>query len=161
MVNVKKSRVIKAEPEKIWNLINDVARFPEWMPGVVEAQVKKSDTKADGLGRRQVIKTDMELGKGESLQEVIAWEPPHKITWQHLRDVINGNEFDYAKEIKTTFTITNDNGEVTFRMIGSWKPVSISGRLLNRVMKRTVARSFEKALDNLARLLREEDSNGR
>ncbi|MFQ5652903.1 MAG: type II toxin-antitoxin system RatA family toxin [bacterium] len=157
MVNVKTSRVIKAEPEIIWKLINEVERFPEWMPGVVEARVKcKPKKKNSGLGRQQILKTDMVLGKGESLQEVIAWEPPNKITWQHLRDVIDGNEFDYAKEIRTTLTITNVGGEVTFRMIGSWEPVGISGRLMNRTMKRMVTKNFEQALENLEKIIRQE-----
>lgn len=154
MVNVKTSRVIKGDPERLWELINDVERFPEWMPGVTEAHVKPATRrKKTGLGRQQVVKTDMDLlGHGESLQEVIAWEPPHKVTWQHLKDVIDGEQVDYAREIRTTLTITNVDGEVTFRMIGSWEPNGISGRLMNRMMKRMVSRNFEKALDNLERL---------
>ncbi len=154
MVNVKRSRVIKGDPQKIWELISRVERYPEWMPGVIEAQVKAQPKSAKtGLGRRQLIRTDMEIGQAETLQEVIAWEPPNKITWQHLRDVIDGKEVKYAREIKTTLSVTNNNGEVTFRMVGSWQPVGISGQLMNRLMKRMVTRNFEKALDNLEKLI--------
>ena len=44
MVNVKVSRVINGDPKKIWDLINQVERFPEWMPGITEARVT-SETK--------------------------------------------------------------------------------------------------------------------
>jgi len=150
MVNVKKSRVIKADPQKVWEFINQVERFPEWMPGVVAAYTEQAGGNGpSGLGRKHILKTDTELGKGETVQEIIAWEPPHKITWQHLRDIINGKEMSHAKEIKTTLSITNENGEITFRMIGSWIPAGLSGRLANRLMKRMVARNFDRALTNL------------
>lgn len=158
MVYIKKSRKLTGDPKKIWDLISQVKHYPKWMPGVVAAQVEfEPRDHSTALGRKQLLKTDIELGQGETLQEVIAWEPPHKITWQHLRDVINGKEMNYAKEIKTTLSVTNENGEVTFRMIGSWEPVGISGNLMNRFMKRMVSKNFEKALDNLEKLV----SNGR
>ncbi|MFQ5825272.1 MAG: type II toxin-antitoxin system RatA family toxin [bacterium] len=155
MVYVKKSRVIKAEARRIWNLINKVERYPEWMPGVIEARVTfKPKDKNSGLGRKQLLKTEMKLGKGETLQEVIAWEPPYKITWQHLKDVIDGKEVTHAKEIKTTISITYSKGEVTFRMIGSWEPLGNSGQSMNRIMKRMMSKNFEEALENLEKLLK-------
>ncbi|MFQ5769093.1 MAG: SRPBCC family protein [bacterium] len=141
----------------MWQVINQVERYPEWLPGVVEAHVtSKPQNNKTGLGRKQLLKTDMNFGKGETLQEVIAWEPPFKITWQHLKDVIADKEFTHAKEIKTTLSITNNHGEITFRLVGSWKPLGISGKLMNRMMKRVVARNFEKALDNLQKLIDKE-----
>ncbi len=158
MVYIKKSRKIVGDPEKIWNLISQVKHYPHWMPGVVAAEVQfEPRGRNTALGRKQLLKTDIDVGQGETLQEVIAWEPPHKITWQHLKDVINGKEVNYAKEIKTTLSVTNEDGEITFRMIGSWEPIGISGNLMNRLMKRMVSKNFEKALDNLEKLI----SNGR
>ncbi|MFQ5603624.1 MAG: type II toxin-antitoxin system RatA family toxin [bacterium] len=157
MVNIKRSRKIKGDPIKLWQLINQVERYPEWLPGVVEARITSNPSDNNsGLGRQQLIKTDMKLGKGESLQEVIAWEPPHKITWQHLKDVVDGKEFKHAKEIKTTLSITNNKGEVTFRMVGSWKARGISGQIMNRFMKRIMAKNFEKAFNNLEKILNNE-----
>lgn len=158
MVNVKKSRKINGDPQKIWALISQVERYPEWMPGIVDARVVAETQNGDGaVGRQQILTTNTELGRGETLQEVVSWDPPHKITWQHLRDVINGKEMNHAREIKTTLSITCENGEVTFRMIGSWIPRGVSGRLANRLMKRMVERNFEGALNNLEKLV----SNGR
>lgn len=157
MVNVKRKRVIKGDPKRIWELINQVERYPEWMPGVVEANVTSEPrTKKSHLGRKQLLKTNMKFGKGKSLQEVIAWDPPNKITWQHLKDVVDGKEFSQAKEIKTTLSITNNNGEITLRMIGSWQPVGISEKLMQRTMTRTVGKSFELALKNLEKLIKKE-----
>ncbi len=153
MLNVKASRVIRVAPDKLWQLATDVDRLPEWMPPVVEARVKGRTRKNSGLGRQQVLKTHLKLGKGESLLEVIAWEPPHRITWQHLKDVVDNRELDYAKEIKTTLTMTNIDSKVTLRLIGTWVPVGISGRLMNRFMKRLVSKTLEKALENLEALL--------
>ncbi|RMF59198.1 MAG: SRPBCC family protein [Calditrichaeota bacterium] len=157
MVNVKVSGVIQGDPKKVWELINDVERFPEWMPGVVDAKIiSNSKRRKNGLGRRQLLKTEMKLGKGETLQEVIVWDPPHRVTWEHLKDVVDGKEFSHAKEIRTTLSITNVDGEVNFRMIGSWQPVGVSGQLMTRVMKRTVTRNFEQALKNLQKILSRE-----
>lgn len=157
MVNVKVSRMINGDPEKIWDFINQVERFPEWMPGITEARVTaKPKNKKTGLGRQQLLKTDINLGKGETLQQVIAWEPPNKITWQHLKDVIDGKEFTHADEIKTTLSITNCEGEITFRMIGSWQPVGISGRLMKRRLKQTMTKNFNQALKNLEKIIKKE-----
>ena len=160
MFNVKVSRIIECDPEKVWELINQVERFPEWMPGVVDARLK-SQSRKKGVGRKQIIITHTDLGKAESLQEVIAWEPPHRITWQHLRDKLDGKEFTHAKEIRTTLSITNIDGEITLRMVGSWLPVGVSRRLMNRVMKRTMTRNFEKALENLQGLLHNSATKGK
>lgn len=156
MVNVKKSKVISGDPEKTWELINQVERYPEWMPGVVEARVLTKPEAESGLGRTQILKTETAVGRAETIQKVIAWKPPHKITWEHVQDTVNGKEFTHAKEIRTTLSITNLKGKVTFRMIGSWQPVGISGKLMNRMMQRTVARNFEGALNNLEKLIQKE-----
>lgn len=156
MVNVKKSRSIKGDPEAIWEFINQVERFPEWMPDVIEAKViADSKDKKTQIGRQQVLKTEMPVGTAESVQQVIAWEPPHRITWEHVKDVVDGQEFKHAREIRTTLSVTNDNGRVTFRMVGSWVPVGVSGKLMTRMMKRTVAKNFEQALKNLETLVTE------
>lgn len=157
MVYVKKSRVIKGDAQKIWNLINQVERYPEWMPGVVEARVTaEAKDKSTGLGRQHVLKTEMKLGKGETLQEVIVWEPPHKITWEHVKDVIDGKEVTHAKEIKTTISITYSKGEITFRMIGSWEPIRNSDQSMNRIMKRLMSKNFDQAIRNLEKLVKKE-----
>lgn len=156
MVNVKKSKVIEGDPKKIWELINQVERYPEWMPGVVEARVLTKPKGKCGLDRTQILKTDTRVGQAETVQKVIAWEPPHKITWEHVQDTVDGKEFTHAKEIRTTLSITNVKGKVTFRMVGSWEPVGISGKLMNRMMQRTVAKNFEGALNNLEKLIQED-----
>lgn len=156
MVYVKRSRAVSGDPKRIWEFINEVERYPEWMPGVVEARVIAGS--GGGLGRRQLLKTDMKMGKGEILQEVIAWDPPHRVTWQHVRDVVNGREVEHAREIKTTLSITNEDGRVTFRMIGSWEPLADSEV---RMTRSTVARNFERALRNLARLIETDSARPR
>ncbi len=152
MINVKRKRKIEGDPKKIWELINQVERYPEWMPGVVEAEVT-SEANVNGLGRQQLLKTHTQFGEGEILQEVIAWDPPHKITWQHVKDVLDGKEVKHSEEIRTTLSITYEESEMTFRMVGSWKPVGLSEQ---RLMKRTVGKNFELALDNLDKLIRKE-----
>ncbi len=157
MVNVKSSRVIDADPERIWNFIMQVERFPEWMPGVVSAKVENSSSRtASALGQRHTLKTKTGLGTGETTQEIISWEPPNKITWYHVRDVINGKEVKYSKEIRTTLSISNVDGRVTFRMVGSWQPAGISGRLMKRLLQRTVRKNFRQALANLEKLTQED-----
>lgn len=162
MVNIKRSRVIQGDPEKLWQLINDVERYPEWLPGVVEAWVVKLPKNGEShIGRQQLLKSKTDFGLAETLQEVIAWDPPNKVTWQHLRDTLEGKEFTHAREIKTTLSVTNNGGEITFRLVGSWRPVGISGKLMNRMMKRTVAQNFEQALDNLQKLMTLTEANTR
>ncbi|MFQ5706650.1 MAG: type II toxin-antitoxin system RatA family toxin [bacterium] len=159
MVYVKKSRVVSGDPRKVWQLINEVERYPEWMPGVVEARVvSRPRGRKSGLGRRQLLKTAMKLGQGEILQEVVAWEPPHRITWQHLKDIVDGKEIAQAKEIKTTLSMTYEDGKMTFRMIGSWEPAGASSDGMKKMMQRTMAKNFEEALLNLEKLIQQEAS---
>jgi hypothetical protein len=138
-------------------LDKQVERYHEWLPRVVEARVMaRPNDGVTELGRQQLLKSETDLGRAVTIQEVVAWDPPNKITWQHLKDTLGGKEFTHAREIKTTMSITNNDGEVTFRLVGSWKPAGISGKLMNRVMKRSVAKNFEKALDNLQLLINQE-----
>jgi carbon monoxide dehydrogenase subunit G len=157
VINIKKSRIIEASPEAIWQFINQVERYPEWMPGVIASEVvTEPAVEGSQVGRKQKLKIRLDIGEGESTQEVISWEPPTRITWQHINDVVGGKKIDYAREIKTTMSITNENGKVSFRMVGSWLPSGISGKLMSRIMKRSVEKNFEKAFDNLQKILENE-----
>ena len=82
MVNIKKTRVIKGDPKKIWELISQVECYPEWLPDVLEARVttRPNDGMTE-LGRQQVLKSDTALGKVETLQQVIVWEHDSAGCW--------------------------------------------------------------------------------
>jgi uncharacterized protein YndB with AHSA1/START domain len=83
MGHVQYSEQIKATPEKIWAVIADVVRLPEWaykkgrFPYPVEG--KYGSDQKEGVGVIWIgVATDGQVAR----QTITAWEPPRKLVYE-------------------------------------------------------------------------------
>lgn len=77
MRNVKRSALVAAPPGRVFNLINDVARYPEFVPGCTDAQVL-SRTPGEIVAR-------LSVGRGPistSFTTRNRLEPDHRVTME-------------------------------------------------------------------------------
>ena len=73
---VEKSIEIKAPVEKVWELVSDTTRLPEWMP---LRSARLTSSQKDGIGVTCVCEpADKRLGSTIT-EEVIEWENPKKV----------------------------------------------------------------------------------
>ena len=134
---VEKSIEIRAPAEKVWTLVSDTTRLPEWMP------LKSADltsTHKEGVGCTCVCEpTDRRLGATVT-EEVIAWEDLKKVK----RKVVAAP----VKSMVETITLTPIPNGTLFTMKGEFELGGFK-KLFGGMVKNTFAKSMDTALAKL------------
>jgi carbon monoxide dehydrogenase subunit G len=86
-VNLHVERVVRAAPERVWEVLSDWERQAEWMPDVAWMRVQGP---ARTTGTRLLVRTRV-LGVPATTDvlEVVVWEPPHRLRVDH-RGLVTG-----------------------------------------------------------------------
>jgi carbon monoxide dehydrogenase subunit G len=76
-----------ASPERVWSVLADWERYPEWMPDVAWVRRLGPDV---GVGMRLAVRTKV-LGIPLVTDEMVvtAWEPPQRMAIEH-RGLVGG-----------------------------------------------------------------------
>lgn len=138
MNSLKKQILIKAPLEKVWVILADVKRMPEWVDGVKESERTGAVTEGQGLRWRE----SCELGRQhiEAEQEMTVWEPMKKAVIQSKLPM-NGSMTRVH-----FFQETPEGVQVAVEM--SWD-LGIAGMLLGEQKVRAILeQSFENTLAN-------------
>jgi uncharacterized protein YndB with AHSA1/START domain len=151
MIEFVRSRRIDAPPERIWPLVDDVTRWPEWFTEAERGEVLSGV----GVGRRQRM-SGHARGKATEIDSVVvASEVPSLLRWHHEAERVDGKPGSvvFAKDATAEVTITPDGSGsvVTYRLLAE------PGSLRNTIMLRFLApgpigKSFQTSLDRLAKL---------
>ncbi len=115
------NRILPFSAEQMFDLVLDVAKYPEFLPWCVATRVKSKDTTASG----QMV-ADMAVGFKmiqERYTSRITFEGPHHI---HVTDI--GGPFKHL-ETDWTFTARADGCEVAFNI-----DFAFNSKLLESVM---------------------------
>ena len=151
MGSVRVARNIDATLDRVWPLLADARRWPEWMPGVRSSVV--INDRAEGVGRRQHLEITYGDHAGEIDLEITDWVPEAKIGWIHLSDRIHGMDKQFARDIRTLVTLSPAAGGTAVSFEGTWEPVGLMGRVLSGTLIQSRANSmFQRAAENLERL---------
>jgi uncharacterized protein YndB with AHSA1/START domain len=151
MIEFVRSRRIEAPPERIWPLVDDVTRWPEWFTEAERCEVLSGQ----GVGRRQRMYGHAR-GKETVIDSVVvASEPPSLLRWHHEAERVDGKPGSvvFAKDATAEVAIVPDGAGslVTYRLHAD------PGSLRNTIMLRILApgpigKSFEVSLGRLAEL---------
>ena len=153
MPNLTIRRSLAAPPERVWPLLADAARWPEWMPGVETSRV--TSDRVEGTGRRQRLERAWGGRRGEVDLEITEWEPPRRIGWLHLGERLGGKQQGFARDIRTRVTLEPAGGGSEIAFEGSWEPVGLVGRMLGTTLVASRAEEMLRgAAENLERLAR-------
>ena len=80
MNSLKKQMLIKASLKKVWAILADVSRTPEWVDGVKESERTGATTEGKGLRWREACVLDRQHIEVE--HEMAVWEPMKKAVIQ-------------------------------------------------------------------------------
>lgn len=77
---------MKAAPEEIWAVVSDPAQAPKWY--ALADRIEVLEGSGAGQWRRQYGRWGRR--RSEIDQEIVVWEPPRLLVWNHLAERLNG-----------------------------------------------------------------------
>ena len=138
MNSLKKQILIKASLEKIWAILADVARTPEWVDGVKESERTGAMREGKGLRWREACVLDRQHIEVE--HEMAVWEPMQKAVIQSKLPM-NGS-------MTRTLSFHEKSEGVEVVVEFSWD-LGIAGMILGEEKVRNILdQSFENTLAN-------------
>lgn len=141
---IQRAASIKAPPEKIFNILNDFRKSPEWSPYEKNDPAMKRTFSGAPAGKGSIYEFDGNKDVGAGRIEIIESLPPKKVVLQlnMLRPFKGSNIVEYTLKPK------GDSTEVVWAMNG---PMSFFSKLICIFINidRIVGTDFEVGLANL------------
>lgn len=138
------SGTVPAPMDKVFALISDPLRMPEWLPRCIAVKATTQD-KAPGKGARYKLTFQRAVQQHECVIEIIDYSPPHTFGWV---------EIYHRAGSKTFFALRFDGGstKVTFKHL--WVPSGFRSWLNGQFYRRRNAhRMFDGLINNLRKAL--------
>jgi carbon monoxide dehydrogenase subunit G len=152
-VQVSRSRLIHAPPERIWPFVDDLTQWSKWFTEAERAEVTGGDPAV--VGRHQRMYGHARGKPTEIDSTVTAREPNRRLAWHHDAERVSGKPGPvvYAKstDAEVTLVPTDAGTEVTYtvRMQAGGPIYWLIEHLLAR---RSIRRSFDTSLERLDHL---------
>jgi uncharacterized protein YndB with AHSA1/START domain len=86
MIEITRERTIPASATKVWQVVADAQRLPEWYVRAGKLEVLNGE----GLGRRQRMTSHWRGQDSEVDQVVTAFEPERRLEWRHEAERLGG-----------------------------------------------------------------------
>ncbi len=86
MIEIARERVIPAPAARVWEVVAEAERLPEWYARAASAEVLEGA----GLGRRQRLRSQWQGQDSEVDQLITAFEPEHLLEWRHEAERLGG-----------------------------------------------------------------------
>ena len=148
MVEVVCERRIEAAPERLWPLVDEVERLPEWF----EMAERGERLEGDRVGRRQRLHGHWGKRRSEVDQVVVEHEPARRLTWRHEAERLNGKPAPrFAADTRFTIELIPDGGATRVRLHSRQRPAGpLRGLVIRLFGRREVARALERSLSRLS-----------
>lgn len=144
---VERSIVMQAPPEKIFTLLNDFHRWPEWSPWEkLDADMKRTHAgAASGPGAVYSWQGNRKVGEGR--MEIVDSSPPSRV----LIKLDFLKPFEAHNTAELTLVKRGDATQVTWAMYG---PANFMSKLMQVFMSmdRMIGKDFESGLANMKAL---------
>ena len=85
-VVVSRERVVPEPVEQLWTRVEDLDRLAEWFTPADSFEILEGERQ----GRRQRLHGRWGKKKAEIDQVVTAYEPPHRVVWEHEAERLDG-----------------------------------------------------------------------
>src|SRR5216117_3330293 len=136
------TRSIGAPTDRVFALITDPARMPEWLPG---CRSVTPAPKLTGKGDRHRILFERDGRRVDAEIEIIDYNPPYTYGWVEIRR---------RKGARTYFALQFQGGATKVTMKHIWEPVGLRAWLLGQFYRRRNSyQTFDSLLQNLRKVL--------
>jgi len=139
--------VIDAPAERIWALLEEGPRLPEWMP-----IVKTTTGALEVLDAERTCEVEFEGKRGTVRERCVEYDARRRIAWRLVADTLGfGRLFD---DMGFSFTLEpRSDGTTLVRNASYYRPRNLLATMLSVVVMRRKFRGIRLlALDNLRRL---------
>ena len=86
MIEITRERTIPARAARVWEVVSEAERLPEWYARAARAEVLEGA----GLGRRQRLHSQWRGQDSQVDQLITAFEPEHLLEWRHEAERLDG-----------------------------------------------------------------------
>lgn len=149
MPTISSERLVTATPQRIWPLIDDPAEMGTWFSFAERMELLEGK----GLGRRQRLYGRWGKRDSEIDQRIVAYEPPHKLAWEHEAERLDGKPAPrFAAQTLFTIELTDLPTGTMVRMTSAQRPAGILQGAVMRVFgTRQLRQHMNASLDALAK----------
>jgi acyl-CoA synthetase (AMP-forming)/AMP-acid ligase II/uncharacterized membrane protein len=142
-MRVERSTTIDAPRQRLWELVSDPARYPEFMHGIT--RLERAGEIERGLGARFSMR--MRVGSADvgGLVEIVEFDEPRDLAWTSVTGIDQRGRWRLRE--------TDDGATRVTLRLSYGSPGGILGAVADRFSASMVARNLERSLDNLKREL--------
>lgn len=147
MIEIVRERRIAATPDRIWPLLDDLERLPEWFTFAERAELLDGH----GVGRRQRIHGRWGRKRSEVDQLVTEYEPGRVLGWRHEAERLDGKSAPrFAAETQFTMRLEPEEEGTRVRLESRQQPAGpIRGLVIRAVGSREIGGHLERSLERL------------
>lgn len=148
MIRVVRERRVDAPSERVWQWIQDPARFATWFALAERLEILEGE----GAGRRQRLHGRWGRKRSEVDQVVTAWEPNRLLEWKHLEERLDGEPAPrFAKETVFAIRLEPDGDGTRVQLDSRQEPAGpVRGFVMRLFGTRELTGALERSLDTLA-----------
>jgi uncharacterized protein YndB with AHSA1/START domain len=151
VLDVIRERRVAAPPDRLWPLVSSPERLPDWFTFALAGEVLDGE----GVGRRQRMYGEWGRKRSEIDQEVVEFDPPHRIAWVHLAERLDGKPApQFAASTRFTIDLVRDGDGTSVRLRSAQTPAGpLRGLVMRLFGQREIGENLERSLDRLAATL--------
>ena len=147
MIEVVRSAEFAAPPERVWVVVADARRAPDWFSLAERTEV----VSGSGVGERRRQFAVWGGKRAEIDQEVVAFEPARLIAWKHTAERVDGHpvaKYASSSVFRVELAPAGESTVVTLRL--AQEPVSFLHGVMMRFSTRQTAKRMEESLVRLS-----------
>jgi uncharacterized protein YndB with AHSA1/START domain len=144
--------VIEASPERIWALLEDSSRLPEWAP-----MVRTTTGTIEALGTRRHCEVEFEGRRGRVSEECVLYDRLRRIGWRMVADTLGFGRM--LRGMGFDFVLVPEG--LTTRVVNTtyFEPAGLLGRVMALLaLRRGFRRVRRRVLLNVKRLAEAEEA---
>ena len=152
MIEIVRERSIPASARRLWELVSDAGRLPDWY---VRAQTVEVIS-GEGLGRRQRVSSEWHGRPSEIDQVVTVFQPERELEWRHEAELLDGQPAPrFSAETLLSIRLSPEGQEVTRVTLASrQRPADAEKEAVMRGNSEQLGQSLETSLERLEAMVR-------